>query len=132
MSKIKLLLMKKLILSILLLTQIAFAQEKKKIETYSFGQNGMELIAKSSKDVVIISTFNAKMNIREEIARKVYSLYAENKLETNKKYTISGNEASVTGKCVIRKKNNLIAIDFYYEKIEWYSGLIEIYKKFLG
>ena len=132
MSKIKLLLMKKLILSILLLTQVAFAQEKKKIETYSFGQNGMELIAKSSKDVVIISTFNAKMNIREEIARKVYSLYAENKLETNKKYTISGNEASVTGKCVIRKKNNLIAIDFYYEKIEWYSGLIEIYKKFLG
>jgi len=132
MSKIKLLLMKKLILSIVLLTQIAFAQEKKKIETYSFGQNGMELIAKSSKDVVIISTFNAKMNIREEIARKVYSLYAENKLETNKKYTISGNEASVTGKCVIRKKNNLIAIDFYYEKIEWYSGLIEIYKKFLG
>lgn len=132
MSKIKLLLMKKLILSILLLTQIAFAQEKKKIETYSFGQNGMELIAKSSKDVVIISTFNAKMTIREEIARKVYSLYAENKLETNKKYTISGNEASVTGNCVIRKKNNLIAIDFYYEKIEWYSGLIEIYKKFLG
>ena len=132
MSKIKLLLMKKLILSILLLTQIAFAQEKKKIETYSFGQNGMELIAKSSKDVVIISTFNAKMNIREEIARKVYSLYAENKLETNKKYTISGNEATVTGNCVIRKKNNLIAIDFYYEKIEWYSGLIEIYKKFLG
>jgi hypothetical protein len=132
MSKIKLLLMKKLILSIVLLTQIAFAQEKKKIETYSFGQNGMELIAKSSKDVVIISTFNAKMTIREEIARKVYSLYAENKLETNKKYTISGNEASVTGKCVIRKKNNLIAIDFYYEKIEWYSGLIEIYKKFLG
>ena len=113
MSKIKLLLMKKLILSIVLLTQIAFAQEKKKIETYSFGQNGMELIAKSSKDVVIISTFNAKMTIREEIARKVYSLYAENKLETNKKYTISGNEASVTGKCVIRKKNNLIAIDFY-------------------
>ena len=132
MSKIKLLLMKKLILSIVLLTQIAFAQEKKKIETYSFGQNGMELIAKSSKDVVIISTFNAKMNIREEIARKVYSLYAENKLETNKKYTISGNEASVTGKCEIKKKNNLIAIDFYYEKIEWYSGLIEIYKKFLG
>lgn len=132
MSKIKLLLMNKLILSIVLLTQIAFAQEKKKIETYSFGQNGMELIAKSSKDVVIISTFNAKMTIREEIARKVYSLYAENKLETNKKYTISGNEATVTGNCVIRKKNNLIAIDFYYEKIEWYSGLIEIYKKFLG
>jgi hypothetical protein len=124
--------MKKLIFSILLLTQITFAHDKKKIETYSFGQNGMELIAKTSKNVVIISTFNAKMTIREDIARKIYSLYADNKLEHNKKYTIKGNEASVTGNCVIRKKNNLIAIDFYYEKIEWYSGLIEIYKKYIG
>jgi hypothetical protein len=124
--------MKKLIFSILLLTQITFAHDKKKIETYSFGQNGMELIAKTSKNMVIISTFNAKMTIREDIARKIYSLYADNKLEHNKKYTIEGNEASVTGNCVIRKKNNLIAIDFYYEKIEWYSGLIEIYKKYIG
>jgi hypothetical protein len=36
----------------------------------------MELIAKSSKNVVIISTFNAKMSIREDIARRVYSLYS--------------------------------------------------------
>jgi hypothetical protein len=43
----------------------------------------MELIAKSSRDVVIISTFNAKMSIREDIAKKVYSLYSENKLENN-------------------------------------------------
>lgn len=72
------------------------------------------------------------MTIREEIARKIYSMYAENKLEDNKKYTIAGNEANVTGNCIIRKKNNLIAIDFYYEKVEWYSGLVEIYKKFIG
>lgn len=92
----------------------------------------MEIIAKTKKNVVIVSTFNAKMTIREEIARKIYSLYAENKLEDNKKYTIAGKEANVTGNCIIRKKNNLIAIDFYYEKIEWYSGLVEIYKKFIG
>jgi hypothetical protein len=124
--------MKKLLIGIVLLTNIISAQENKKIETYSFGQNGMELIAKSKKEVVVVSTYNAKMSIREEIAEKVYSLYTENKLEHNKKYTIAGNQANVTGNCIIRRKNNLIAIDFYYEKIEWYNGLIEIYKKFIG
>lgn len=124
--------MKKIIISSFFLSQLSFAQQNVKIESYSFGQNGMEIIAKTKKNVVIVSTFNAKMTIREEIARKIYSLYAENKLEDNKKYTIAGKEANVTGNCIIRKKNNLIAIDFYYEKIEWYSGLVEIYKKFIG
>lgn len=124
--------MKKIIFSLFLLSQVTFSQQNLKTESYSFGQNGMELVAKSKQSIVIVSTFNAKMTIREEIARKIYSMYAENKLENNKKYTIAGNEANVTGNCVIRKKNNLIAIDFYYEKVEWYSGLIEIYKKFIG
>ena len=76
MSKIKLLLMKQLIFSIVLLTQLSFSQDRSNIKTYCFGQNGMELIAKSSKNVVIISTFNAKMSIREDMARRVYSLYS--------------------------------------------------------
>ena len=69
--------MKKMVLSIFLLTQIAFAQDGKKIQTYYHGYNGMELIAKSSKNVVIISTFNSKPTIREEIAQKVYSLFTK-------------------------------------------------------
>lgn len=124
--------MKKIIFSLILISQVSFAQPNVHVENYSFGQNGMEIIAKSKKSIVIVSTFNAKMTIREEIARKIYSMYAENKLEDNKKYTIAGNEANVTGNCIIRKKNNLVAIEFYYEKVEWYSGLIEIYKKFIG
>ena len=124
--------MKKMVLSIFLLTQIAFAQDGKKIQTYYHGYNGMELIAKSSKNVVIISTFNSKPTIREEIAQKVYSLFTENKLQDNTKYTINGNQANFTGKCIIKKRNNLIAIEFHYEKVEWYSGLIEVYKKYIG
>ena len=124
--------MKKIIFSLLLLSQVAFSQENGAVESYSFGQNGMEIIAKYKKSMVIVSTFNAKMTIREEIARKIYNLYTANKLEDNKKYTIIGDEANVTGNCVIRRKNNLIAIDFYYEKVEWYSGLVEVYKKYIG
>jgi len=124
--------MNKIIFSLFLLSQISFSQHIGNIESYSFGQNGMELIAKSKKSIVIVSTFNAKMTIREEIARKIYNLYTTNQLEDNKKYTIAGDQANVTGNCIIRKKNNLVAIEFYYEKVEWYSGLIEIYKKYIG
>ena len=131
-NKIKPLLMKKIFFTLLVFSQVSFSQQSTKIENYSFGQNGMELIAKSKKSMVIVSTFNAKMTIREEIARKVYDLYTQNKLENNKKYTIAGKEANVTGNCIIRKKKNLITIDFYYEKVEWYSGLIEVYKKYIG
>lgn len=131
-NQFNLLLMKKIVLSIFLLTQITFAQDDKKIQTYNHGYNGMELIAKNSKNVVIVSTFNSKPTIREEIAQKVYSLFAENKLQDNTKYTINGDQANVTGKCIIKKRNNLIAVEFYYEKVEWYSGLIEVYKKYLG
>lgn len=119
--------MKKPAILLLLLSSFAFSQQK--TEVYNFGQSGMELIAKTKKDVVIISTHNAKMTIREDIAQKVYSLYTENKLEHNKTYVIEGSDANVTGNCVIRKKNNLIAVDFYYQKVEWFNGLIEIYKK---
>ena len=124
--------MKKIIFSLFLFSQVVFSQQETKTESYNFGQNGMELIAKSKKSIVIVSTFNAKMTIREEIARKVYDLYTQNKLETNKKYIIPSKNANVTGNCIIRVKNNLVAIDFYYEKVEWYTGLIEVYTKYIG
>lgn len=119
--------MNKVIFTFLLVTNFVFSQQKNRIETYHYGQSGMELIAKSKKETVIISTHNAKMNIRQEIARKVYDLYAENKLINNTVIIIPGNHANVKGKCVIRKKDNLIAVDFYYETVEWENGLTEVY-----
>ena len=126
------LLMNKVIIALLLLSNIVFSQQKSRVETYNYGQSGMELIAKSKKGMVIVSTHNAKMTIREEIARKIYDLYADNKLVDNQKIIIAGNCVNVTGKCVIRKKNNLISVDFYYETVEWENGLTEIYLNLLG
>jgi hypothetical protein len=124
--------MKKILFCLLIISQFSFSQENKKVETYNFGHNGMEFVARSSKGTVIISTFNSKMTIREDIASIVYDLYMANKLETDKTVTINGCEANVTGKCIIRKKDKLTVVDFYYEIIEWNSGLTEIYKKNLG
>ncbi len=111
------------------MTSFAFSNEEPKTQTYSFGQSGMELVARSKKGTVIISTYNSKMTIRKDIANKIYSLYLANKLENDKKITVNGLEANVTGKCVIRKKKDLTAVDFYYETVEWNNGLKEIYKR---
>ncbi|MGC4040220.1 MAG: hypothetical protein QM710_05380 [Flavobacterium sp.] len=121
--------MKKVLIGLLTITCFAFSKSgEPKVETYNYGQDGMELVARSKKGVVIVSTFNSKMTIRQEIARKVYDMYVANKLQSDKKITIEGNEADVTGRCIIRKKSSLTAIDFYYEIVEWDSGLKEVYQ----
>jgi hypothetical protein len=121
--------MKKVLIGLLIVTSFAFTKVgEPRVETYNFGQNGMELVARSKKCVIIVSTFNSKMTIRQDIARRLYDLYLANKLQSNKKITVEGSEADVTGRCVIRKKNSLTAVDFYYEVVDWNSGLKEVYK----
>lgn len=124
--------MKKLLILLLFVTQFALSQENNKTQSYKFGHDGMELIARSKKGTVIISTFNSKMNIRQEIAHKVYNMYLADKITTEKTITVNGADAKVTGKCIVRKRKNLIVVDFYYETVQWNSGLTEIYKKNLG
>ena len=122
--------MKKVFLSILVVTCFAFSDsEEPKVTTYSYGHNGMEYVARNKNGTVIISTFNSKMTIRQEIATKIYNMYLNHKLESDKSITVFGDEADVTGRCVIRKKDNLTAVDFYYESVSWCSGHKEIYKK---
>ena len=107
----------------------AFTEKETKIETYSYGHNGMEFVARSNGGMIIVSTYNSKMTIRQDIAYKIYQMYANDRLTIGPKTTICGDEADVTGKCIVRKKNNLISVDFYYELVEWKSGLKEMYKK---
>ncbi len=119
--------MKKLILFSLLISFTGFSQIKNKISTYKFGQNRMKLVAKTKNETIIISTFNSKMTIRRDIADKLFQLYRENKLETNKEFLVVGEIANVIGKCIIRKKDNLTVVDFYYETVLWDDGLTEVY-----
>ena len=116
--------------------QLVSAQSNKKITTYKYGHNGMELIVTSKKETIIISTFNSKLELKEDIAKKVYNYYRDNKedecLTKGHLLTINGVDAKVTGKCLVTKKGKLIAVEFYYEKIEWNTGLTELYKNNLG
>lgn len=110
--------------------------EKNIITTYKYGHNGMELIVTSKKETIIVSTFNSKLELKEEIANKVYNYYKNNKknncLFAGDILIIDGDNAKVTGKCLVTKKGKLTAVEFYYEKIEWNSGLTELYNKNFG
>ena len=108
----------------ILVAQISFSQKGKK-EFYKNGQNGIELISQSKSGTVVISTYNAKMTIKDEIAQNFYQKYLKNELKTDATTVIIGKTAKVTGKCKIFKKAKLTSVNFYYEKIEWASGLIE-------
>lgn len=117
--------MKNLLFLVLLTTHLSFAQGN--VSAYQYGQNGMELIAKSKTGTIIISTFNAKMTIRQDIAQKIYALYQNNKIKHNTVITVSGKEARVMGKCVVKKKHNLVCVEFYYDKVFWNNGAVEVY-----
>ena len=121
--------MKKVFFSLLIMSCFAFNEGDTKVQTYNYGHNGMEFVARSGEGMIIVSTFNSKMTIRQDIAYKIYQLYANDNLTVGPKTTICGDEADVTGKCVVRKKDNLVSVDFYYDLVEWKSGLKEKYKK---
>lgn len=121
--------MYKLIALLLLASQFSFSQGKLKTSTYKYGHNGMELIVTRTNETVIISTFNSKLNLKEDIAQKVYDQYRNTEMCTGDTLTILGIDAKVIGKCDIQKRGKLTAVNFYYETIEWPSGLTELYKK---
>lgn len=121
--------MYKLILFLLLASQISFSQKECKTATYKYGHNGMELVVTDQYETIIVSTFNAKPDLKKDIAQKVYDQFKNSTVCSGDTLTIFGNDAKVIGKCVIKTKGKLTAVNFYYESIEWKSGLLEFYKK---
>lgn len=107
-------------------TLTCYSQEE--TSTYAYGHNGIELIAKNKTKTIIISTFNSKPTIKEDIAQKVFERYLNDNLSTRETIQIETDTAKVTGYCKIQTKNNLTALDFYYEKVIWDNGHTEIYK----
>ena len=114
------------IVLLLLASQLIFSQ-KKSATTYQYGYNGMELIVQSKKETIIVSTFHSKLAIKDDIAIKVYEMYATNSFIDGDSISIKGNQAEVSGKIKIRKKGNLILVDFYYDEIQWKTGLVEAF-----
>ncbi len=118
--------MKKIVLILLLTSVLGFSQSKKKPVKYRYGQNGIELIINKNSETIVVSTFQAKVKIKDEVAEKVYAFYKENPARVSGIITIEGLTASISGKYSVKKKGKLTSVDFRYEKISWKNGLVEV------
>lgn len=118
--------------SIVILSFLIYLQSnaQKKIEYYENGQNGIEMISKSKFGlVVIVSTYNAKLSLKNEVAKLFYERYQKNNNINDSILKLKTKDALVIGKCKISKKAKVTNIDFYYQRVEWTNGLIEEHKK---
>ena len=118
--------MKKIIFLLLLTSAAGFSQTKNKPVKYKYGQNGIELIINKNSETIVVSTFQAKVKIKDEVAEKVYAYYKENPNKVNGEITIEGLTASILGKYSVKKNGKLTSVDFRYEKVEWKNGLVEV------
>jgi hypothetical protein len=120
--------MRKIIFILLLSTYCTYAQSSKKVEQYNYGKNGIEYIAKSkSGKTIIVSTFNSRPTIKDEVAVNVFNYFREKAPHDGDKITILASGAVVNGTCYIKVKDNLTSVEFHYETVEWNNGLTEVY-----
>jgi len=119
--------MKSSLIYIFFFFNLVNAQQKYEVKTYNYGHNSIEIISKQNDSTIIVSTYNAKMEIRKNIAQEILNLYIDKKLKSNKSQIIIGKEASITGNCIITQKGTLTSIEFFYEKVDWNYGLTEYY-----
>ena len=120
--------MRKIILILLLSTYCTYAQSSKKVEPYNYGKNGIEYIAKSkSGKTIIVSTFNSRPTIKDEVAVNVFNYFREKAPHDGDKLTILASGAVVKGTCYIKVKDKLTSVEFHYETVEWNTGLTEVY-----
>lgn len=108
-----------------------FSQEvNKSWQTYQYGHNGMQLVVNENDATTIVSTFNSKMTIKDDIAQKVYDyVKKDTNICSGDTVIIEGKDANVIGKLKVKKRGKLTAIFFEYESVYWNNGLTEIYMK---
>ena len=110
----------------LLITTFVYSQQKVVYYNYGYGYDGMEKMAKVKDSTLVYSNFQARPEIRVEVADSVLSKYRKLK---EGPLVIKIKSAKIIGNLKIIKSDNLILINYYYERIEYTNGLVEIYKK---
>jgi hypothetical protein len=105
----------------LLLSTLAFGQ---KVEYYERGYEGIVGMGKVKDSTLIFSNHKAKGTIRIEVCDTIVRRYLNKKIPS-KQLVLNISKARVTGTLKVTRKGKLIALDFYYEMIEWKDSIIE-------
>jgi hypothetical protein len=101
-------------------TSLSFSQT-----SYIHGQSGIEMVAKDKDTMYVYQQFQAKMEIRKEVAKDILNTYLEKKNPGGIK-VICTSKGEVTGNLTITRKKGLVLLDFQYLSILWDNGILEI------
>jgi hypothetical protein len=116
--------MKRILLLVLLVSTFCYSQ--KKVEYYKYGYEGIEMLGKVGDTTVIYTQHKAKGTIRIDVANKVVNLYLSKKLKDGT-LVVELPIAIVTGRIKMERKDKLVVINYFYERVEWCDQeLIEI------
>ena len=116
--------MKRILLLVLLVSTFCYSQ--KKVEYYKYGYEGIEMLGKVGDTTVIYTQHKAKGTIRIDVAKKVVNLYLSKKLKDGT-LVVELPIAIVTGRIKMERKDKLVVINYFYERVEWCDQeLIEI------
>jgi len=118
--------MKKISILFLLLTTFVYSQQKVVYYNYGYGYDGMEKIGRVADSTLIYSNFQARPQIRAEVADSVLKKYKKLK---EGPLVINVKSGKVIGRLKLIKEERLILVNYYYDRIEYTNGLVEIYKK---
>jgi hypothetical protein len=106
---------------LILYSSLIFCQ---KVEHYNYGYEGIERVGKWNDSTLIYSHHKAKPTIRIEVCDSIINRYIKKKPLPNN-LVLKIKKAIVFGKLVITKKENLIHLEFFYDKIIWNDSIIE-------
>jgi hypothetical protein len=118
--------MRKISILFLLITTFVYSQQKVVYYNYGYGYDGMEKIGKVADSTLVYSNFQARPEIREEVADSVLSKYRKLK---EGPLIIKFKSGKVIGRLKLIRQERLILVNYYYDRIEYTNGLVEIYKK---
>jgi hypothetical protein len=118
--------MKKISILFLLMTTFVYAQQKVVYYNYGYGYDGMEKIGKVGDSTLVYSNFQARPEIRAEVGDSVLIKYRKLKQGP---LVIKIKTGKVIGRLKLIRKEGLILVNYYYDRVEYTNGLVEIYKK---
>jgi hypothetical protein len=116
------------IIKIIFLFLATFVYSQRRIEYYNNGYDGIECVSKvrGSDSMVVYSNYRARPLIRREVCDSILKKYRYLK---NGPYIIFIKDAKIFGRLEIVRKDNLVSIKYFYERVIYSNGLTEIYKK---
>ncbi len=99
---------------------LCFCPKSKTVEEYSYGINGIEFYENSSSGkTVIVSSFNSRPAIKNEVAKKLLCYFKEEHPKSNEIIEIIADDAVVNGVLVIKVTGKLTSLEFHYQTVSW-------------